>query len=283
MNHQTLTQLKRFFLAYADQYIQGSHDPEPLMLKKEHTLRVCSEILALGKALCLDDDKMMLAETMALFHDLGRFKQYETYKTFLDQQSENHACLSLQEMDTHGLLDSLTVREASLIKKAIGFHNAAQIPRQGDGDMLFFIRLLRDADKLDIWRVVIDNYTHPSPGSQQAINLGLSDDPGVSTDAIDAITNGTYVKSTSIKCLNDLKLMQISWIFDLNFSPSIQWVKQRKYIDKIAEVLPDTPRVKTAISQVYQYMNSRVPLNGSYQNPGGHQNLFHAVGNNAGR
>ncbi len=283
MNHQTLTQLKRFFLAYADQYIQGSHDPEPLMLKKEHTLRVCSEILALGKALCLDDDKMMLAETMALFHDLGRFKQYETYKTFLDKQSENHARLSLQEMDAHGILDPLTVREATLIKNAIGFHNAAQIPRKGDEDMLFFIRLLRDADKLDIWRVVIENYTHPRPGSQQAINLGLADDPGVSSDAIDAIMAGTFVKSTAIKRLNDLKLMQISWVFDLNFSPSIQWVKERKYIEKIAACLPDTPPVTTAIAQVYHYMNTRVPLNGFDQISGNHQELSHAVGNDAGR
>ena len=270
-------------MTYADRYIQGSQNPDPLILKKEHTLRVCSEIIALGKCLCLDNDKMMLAETMALFHDLGRFRQYETYKTFLDQQSEDHACLSLQEMNVHGILDPLSPRESVLIKKAIGFHNAAEIPRQGDADMLFFIRLLRDADKLDIWRVVIDNYTHPSPGSQQAINLGLSDDPGVSTDAIDAIMDGTFVKSTSIKCLNDLKLMQISWVFDLNFFPSIQWVRHRKYIDKIAEVLPDTPRVKTAISHVYQYMNRRVPPNASYQIPGGHQNIFHADGNNAGR
>lgn len=283
MNHQTLTQLKRFFLAYADKYIQGSHDPEPLTLKKDHTLRVCSEILALGKALGLDDDKMMLAEAMALFHDLGRFRQYEIYKTFLDQQSENHARLSLQEMDAHGVLDSLTVREATLIKKSIGFHNVAQIPRQGDGDLMFFIRLLRDADKLDIWRVVIENYTHPRPGSQQAINLGLSDDPGVSSDVMDAIMAGTFVKSAAIKCLNDFKLMQISWVFDLNFSPSIQWVKERKYIEKIAACLPDIPRVNAAIAQVYHYMDTRVPLNDFNQIPGDHQELSHAIGNGAGR
>lgn len=283
MNHQTLTQLQQFFLAYTNKYIQVSHEPEPLILKKEHTLRVCSEILALGKALCLESDKMMLAETMALFHDLGRFRQYETYKTFLDQQSENHARLSLQEMDAHGVLDPLTPHERNLIKKAIGFHNAAQIPRQGEGDMLFFIRLLRDADKLDIWRVVIENYTHPRPGSQQAINLGLADEPGVSIDAIDSIMAGSFVKSSSIKCLNDLKLMQISWVFDLNFFPSIQWVKERKYIEKIAAFLPDIPRVKTAISHVYHYMNTRVPLNGSSQNSGVHQKISHAVGNGADR
>ena len=249
-------------MAYADQYIKGSHDPEPLILKKDHTLRVCTEILALGKAFMLDENDMMLAETMALFHDLGRFKQYETYKTFLDHQSENHARLSLQEIDAHGILDSLTGEEQALIKNSIAFHNVAEIPRQGDDRLFFFIGLLRDADKLDIWRVVIGNYTHPRPGSQRAINLGLVDDHGFSTDTIDAILAGTFVKSVSIKRLNDLKLMQISWVFDLNFAQSILWVKERGYIEKIAATLPDNPGVEKAIAHVYQYMDTYFPLNG---------------------
>ena len=49
MEHETLRQLKHAFMAYADRYIQDSRDPEPLILKKEHTLRVCDEILGLGK------------------------------------------------------------------------------------------------------------------------------------------------------------------------------------------------------------------------------------------
>jgi hypothetical protein len=266
MKAETLEQLKQFFLAYADQYIQGSHDPEPLILKKDHTLRVCTEILTLGKALMLDENDMMLAETMALFHDLGRFKQYEIYKTFLDHQSENHARLSLQEIDAHDILAPLAGKDGALIKKAIAFHNAADIPQRGDDRLLFFMRLLRDADKLDIWRVVIGNYTDPRPGSQQAINLGLVDDRGFSTNAIDAILAGTFVKSASIKRLNDLKLMQISWVFDLNFAQSVLWVKERGYIEKIAATLPDNPRVKKAIAHVYYYMDTFLPLNGFFGN-----------------
>ncbi len=278
-----LEQLRCLFMAYADRYIQGSHDPEPLILKKEHTMRVCSEILGLGKALQLDDDKLMLAETMALFHDLGRFRQYETYKTFLDHKSENHARLSLQELDAHNILDPLTGEERAIVRKAIAFHNAAQIPHQGDDELLFFIRLLRDADKLDIWRVVIGNYTDPRPGSQQAINLGLADDHGVSMEAIEAILAGTFVKSASIKRLNDLKLMQISWVFDLNFAPSVLWVKERGYIEKIAATLPETPRIRKAIAQVYHYMDGFEPLNGFARAPGELVHPFRAIVNEAGR
>lgn len=282
MKSETLAQMKQFFLAYADQYIKGSHDPEPLRLKKDHTLRVCTEIISLGKALMLDENDMMLAETMALFHDLGRFKQFETYKTFLDHQSENHARLSLQEIDVHDILAPLAGKERSLIKKAIAFHNAANIPRQGDDRLIFFMGLLRDADKLDIWRVVIENYTHPRPGSQRAINLGLVDDNAFSNDAIDAILAGTYVKSGSIKRLNDLKLMQISWVFDLNFAQSVLWVKERGYIQKIAATLPDNPRVEKAISHVYHYMDSFSSLNGFPCNRAEIHPIYHGEHNRAG-
>jgi len=282
MKSETLEQLKQFFLAYADQYIKGSHDPEPLILKKDHTLRVCTEIIALGKALMLDENDMMLAETMALFHDLGRFKQYEIYRTFLDHQSENHARISLQEMDAHGILTALAAEEQDLIKKSIAFHNVANIPRQGDDRLLFFMGLLRDADKLDIWRVVIGNYTNPRPGSQRAINLGLVDDCGFSTDAIDAILAGTFVKSGCIKRLNDLKLMQISWVFDLNFAQSVLWVKERGYIEKIAAILPDNPRVKKAIAHVCQYMDTFSPLNGSSGNNVESMQIHHGFQNRAG-
>ncbi|SMC66144.1 hypothetical protein SAMN02746065_106185 [Desulfocicer vacuolatum DSM 3385] len=282
MKSETLAQLKQFFLAYADQYIERSRDPEPLVLKKDHTLRVCTEILALGKSLGLDENGMMLAETMALFHDLGRFEQYETYRTFLDHQSENHARLSLREIDAHGILAPLSSEEQHLIKQAIAFHNAADLPRLEDDRLLFFMGLLRDADKLDIWRVVIENYTNPRPGSQRAVNLGLVDDHGFSSRAVDAILAGTFVKSACIKRLNDLKLMQISWLFDLNFPQSVLWVKESKYIEKIAATLPDDARVSKAVAHVYEYMDTFVSPKGFSGKNVAEEQVLHGIHSPAG-
>ena len=272
MNHDALNGLKQFFSTYADRYIRHSKTPAPLVLKRDHTQRVCREVLDLGLELGLCPNDLRLAETMALFHDLGRFRQYDTYGTFLDQQSENHARLSLREIHAHDVFQGVSREESRLMRKAIALHNVAELPRLADERLIFFTRLLRDADKLDIWRVVIENYTTPRPGSEQAVNLGLEDDNAFSPDAVQAIQSGTLVKSHTIRRLNDLKLMQISWVFDLNFLPTFKRVKARHYIEKIAATLPTDIRVHQAIEKVRRRMETAVAPNPTTRN--GEQPVF---------
>ena len=64
------------------------------MLKEKHSLRVCNEILNIGKNHNLTDNNLRLAEAMALFHDIGRFEQYTRYQTFVDKKSENHGVMN---------------------------------------------------------------------------------------------------------------------------------------------------------------------------------------------
>ncbi|MGD9731175.1 MAG: hypothetical protein AB7U45_03260 [Desulfamplus sp.] len=281
MTPETLKILEHKFLDYADRYISQSPNLSPLVLKKEHTIRVCGEIESLVKDIMQDSSFSylsdpseqnfslsnfssvnsqrpdLLARAMALFHDIGRFRQFQTYKTFLDHKSANHAGLSIIEIDAHNMLSICSERERELIKGAIAVHNAAVIPQIEDKELTFFMRLLRDADKLDIWRVVIDNYLSPDPESKDAINLGLQDYGKCSSEALQSILNHTYVKINSVKELNDLKLMQISWVFDLNFSNSIRRVKERGYAAQLISTLSiqkKSDELNNAIKCVHEYI-----------------------------
>lgn len=281
MTPETLKILEQKFLDYADRYISQSPNLSPLVLKKEHTIRVCDEIQSLVKDIMQDASFSyladpseqnfslsnfssvnsqrpdLLARAMALFHDIGRFRQFQTYKTFLDHKSANHAGLSIIEIDAHNMLSICSERERELIKGAIAVHNAAVITQIEDKELIFFMRLLRDADKLDIWRVVIDNYLSPDPESKDAINLGLQDYGKCSSEALQSILNHTYVKINSVKELNDLKLMQISWVFDLNFSHSIRRVKERGYADQLISTLSiqkKSDELNDAIKCVHEYI-----------------------------
>ena len=281
MTPETLKILEHKFLDYADRYISQSPNLSPLVLKKEHTIRVCGEIESLVKDIMQDSSFSylsdpseqnfslsnfssvnsqrpdLLARAMALFHDIGRFRQFQTYKTFLDHKSANHAGLSIIEIDAHNMLSICSERERELIKGAIAVHNAAVIPQIEDKELIFFMRLLRDADKLDIWRVVIDNYLSPDPESKDAINLGLQDYGKCSSEALQSILNHTYVKINSVKELNDLKLMQISWVFDLNFSHSIRRVKERGYADQLISTLSiqkKSDELNNALKCVHEYI-----------------------------
>lgn len=256
MNRKNLDDLKKWFVHYVSDYYTDDPDyNHAIRLKEEHTMRVCRNIVMLGTNMGLSDHDMMLAETMALFHDIGRFEQYAVYRTFIDMASENHAGLGLRQMAKHKILTGWTNNNRRLITKAIAYHNAASLPEIDDKETLFFMRLLRDADKLDIWKVVIDYYHNRDKYQNTVIELGLPDDPSYSQQVIKSFQEKRIANMQDLKTLNDFKLLQISWVFDLNFVPSFQTVKSNKYIDQIEAVLPQTKEIAEAVKQARGYVD----------------------------
>ena len=259
MNRKHLTYLKKWFADYvADFYTEDPINNSTIRLKEKHTEGVCRNMILLGSALGLSDQDMILAEIMGLFHDVGRFKQYAVYGTFKDVDSENHAMLGLRQMAAHKVLAGCNRDEKRWIAKAIAFHNTMTIPEDQDERTLFFIRLLRDADKLDIWRVFIDYYKVRDKRVNAAVEIGLPDDPAFSPSVIAALNNGCFARIQDLKTLNDFKLLQISWVFDLNFIPSFRAVKERKYIEKIEATLPYSKEITAAVKHAHDYMERRL-------------------------
>ena len=257
MTRDDLNYLKTWFTEYVSNFYSDDPDYNHLIrLKEEHTIRVCCNIAMLGKELGLSDQDMVLAETIALFHDIGRFKQYAVYHTFNDFISENHARLGLRQMAIHGVLSACSTAEKRLITRSIAYHNAAVLPANEDDNNLFFMRLLRDADKLDIWKLFIDYYNEREKNHNSAVELGLPDDPVCSQQVIESLHQRKFVRTQDLKTLNDFKLLQISWVYDLNFVPSFQAVQNRKYIEKLEEILPQSKEIKKAVQYAHDHVNS---------------------------
>ena len=57
---------------------------------------------------------MVLAEIMALFHDIGRFEQYKQYRTFSDYRSEDHAALGVKVIKANRILNGFEPAEAEI-------------------------------------------------------------------------------------------------------------------------------------------------------------------------
>lgn len=257
MNRKDLICLKKWFTDYVAGYYTDDPDyNRAVKLKEEHSIRVCRDIIMLGRSLRLSEQEMILAETMALFHDIGRFKQHAVYGTFNDMISENHAKLGLRQIAAHRILSVCTKYEKRLITRSIAFHNAAVLPENEDEKTLFYMRLLRDADKLDIWKVVTDYYAEREKQQNSILELGLPDDPVCSQNVIKALYENRIVRFCDLKTLNDFKLLQISWVFDLNFAPSFQAVQSREYLERIEITLPRSKEIAEAVKHAYNYVNS---------------------------
>ncbi|MDP3283124.1 MAG: HD domain-containing protein [Desulfobacterales bacterium] len=257
MNKDDVSSLKNWFAGYVSRFY--TDDPEyncPVRLKEEHTKRVCGNIIMIGEELGLSPEDMILAEIIALFHDVGRFRQYELYRTFVDALSENHARLGLRQIGIHRVFSGFPKDKKILISKAIAYHNAAYLPEDEDERTLFFMKLIRDADKLDIWKVFLDYFTEKHSGD--AITLGLSDTPSFSEKILESIQRHEFAKMKDLKTLNDFKLLQVSWVFDINFIPSFKLIKKNNFIGMLKETLPRKKEISEAVKTASDYVDSRL-------------------------
>ncbi len=239
-----LKKFEKWFGGYLRPFEAGDEEiRRNTRLKKEHTRRVRGEIADLGRELGLPEEDLLLADTLALFHDLGRFEQYSRYRTFVDRDSEDHAALGVKILEEHRVLAGLEGKTRELILKAVFYHNRASLPEEESPEVLFFTRLLRDADKLDIWKVVTDYYQRSDPARDRAIEIGLPDTPGFSPEVGEALVRKEIVRSDRLRNLNDFKLLQVGWVYGLNFPPTFERVRRRGYLEIIRRYLPRTKEI----------------------------------------
>jgi len=243
--------LKKWFKQYVNSFQDREIEIQKnLNIKISHTERVCTEILYLGRQLHFDANALRLAEIIALLHDIGRFEQYSIYKTFKDSESKDHALLGLNVIKNNKLLDDLDEIPRSIIINAIKYHNRISIPPTEKDPHLLFEKLIRDADKLDIWKVVLDYYYRSGSEKNTAIELNYPDTPGVSELVMDDLSHQRIVHIKHVNNLNDFKLLQMAWIYDINFEESKKQIKERNYLKKIRAVLPISKEIDTVYNKM---------------------------------
>jgi len=257
MNKHNLLFFHSWFNNYVNSfYSEGLKPQENIKHKEEHTRRVCKNIVLIGKSINLERNELYLAETITLFHDIGRFKQFKTYGTFDDRKSENHAALGVKILKETGVLSCLSEHEQNLICKAVEYHNLPELPDNESADCLLFSKLIRDADKLDIWNIFTNHYeTGEHPNS--VLEIELSDAPNYSEEFIGDILNCRISKIHNLKTYNDMKLLRLTLIFDVNFPFTFSCIVKRRYLEKTINSLPDNKDIREVYSHLKTYLEKR--------------------------
>ncbi|MHB8882940.1 MAG: HD domain-containing protein [Thermodesulfovibrionales bacterium] len=259
MRESDAAQFKEWFSGYTQTfYSDNKQDQKNIALKIRHTSEVCSIIRQLAATLSLDHNNRLMAEAAALFHDVGRFPQYARYKTFRDSISINHGKLGAEVLAGEQVLAGLPGHEQAVILQAVQFHNAFEIPGLKDDEALMVLKMVRDADKLDIWRIFVGFYEGDPDDIASEAGLGLPDLPGYSDPVLESIFNRRTASLKDLRCLNDFTLMLLSWTYDLNFSASAALLAEKGYITRLISLLPQTPDILRAREELLLYLSSRV-------------------------
>ena len=259
MTGDDLKSLKKWFSDYTGSFLGSNEDDNRNQcLKAEHTKNVCANIREIAKSLPLPFEKIILAETIALFHDIGRFQQYKKFRTFQDGKSINHGVLGARTLEEENVLNHLAEAEKHLIISAVKFHNVFQIPDLKDEELLLFMKLVRDADKLDILRVFINFYESPVEERASATAFRLPDTPEYSKEIIERIYKKQKVSYAYLRTINDFKLMNLSWGCAMNYKASYRLLKERDCLNRIARQLPATADIAGAVALVQKFVEEQL-------------------------
>ena len=128
-------------------------------LKVKHTCKVAEISEQIAKEQDLSPLDVDLAWLIGLLHDIARFEQNKRFGTFNDLKSVDHANLGAEILFSDGKIRDF-INETDydyIIEKAIRFHNKYRVETGLDDRTKMFCNIIRDADKLDIFRVNLES------------------------------------------------------------------------------------------------------------------------------
>jgi len=255
---ELLRKMHTWMTGYMNQFVTDDEEVmQGIRIKTEHTGYVTAIARELAQHLSLSEHDVQLAEMMGLFHDVGRFRQYSIYKTFNDSQSEDHADLGLKVLaEEMPYMGDLSAEDADLLCYAIKYHNKKEIPADAAGRRLLFARLLRDADKLDIYRV-LSPFLDPEKADQAPRFMKAKSTDLISPEFIKAFAAGEQADYRKLKTLGDRRLVRLLWVYDVNFGWTLKKMVERGYIQKVIDHLPEQEGVQTGVDRLWAYIEKK--------------------------
>ena len=250
--------------AWFDDYVAGFYGDDKfvnanLNLKDRHSRRVCQEMQYLSDQVKLTDNQRRIAEAIALFHDIGRFKQFASYRTYNDGRSIDHCLLGLEVLRETKALNGVAPEEKELIERAIEYHGRKVLPAGLNGDCLLFSKLIRDADKIDVLYVVTEYYRrYRDNPSSFMLELEFPDSPTYSTEMVEAILRGELLDYGKLRTLNDMRLLQLGWVYDINFAATLKRIMRRRFLEMLLDFLPQTEDIKKVKEKIFAYVDFRI-------------------------
>ena len=256
------------FRVWFDDYVAGFYGDSEfinanLKLKEEHSRRTCEEMLYLAQELGLADNQKRIAEVIALFHDIGRFEQFIKYRTYNDARSVNHCLLGLKVLGETKALEAVEGKERELIERAIEYHGLRELPGDLDGECLLFSKLIRDADKVDALYVLTEYYRQYRDNPQEfVLELEFPDEQGYSAELVEKILRGRRIDYGEVRTLNDAKLLQLGWVYDVNFTVILKRIKQRGFLEMLIDFLPGTKDIERVKEKIFEYVDFTIKQGG---------------------
>ncbi|MFA6599834.1 MAG: HD domain-containing protein [Candidatus Omnitrophota bacterium] len=246
MNASQVLAVQTWYREYVARFQIGGRLPSRSLIKHEHCLRVSRESSELSRDLGWSGEAVLTAEILGLLHDVGRFSQLAEYGTFVDRDSVDHAQRGLEVLEEEKVMEVLFAQDREVLAEGIRWHNKKAVPGSLPAEAARFVRLVRDADKLDGFRILSAALADPADPLYREIFCGKTlqgkADPGL----VEQILRGQMISYADTHCLADYLLLQIGWIFDIHYDVSMRRVLERGIPENFPAYLPGDKGMEAA-------------------------------------
>lgn len=228
-------------------------DNEKISLKFIHTFNVKLANDQIVESLNLSDRDKYLATIIALFHDYARFEQIRLYDSFNDLLTVDHGNLAVEMLfdkkQINNFVSDLTQEELKIAYLAIKNHNKYAIEDGLSDRQMLFCKIIRDADKVDIYRVISSNFR------ADYLNKGT-----LEKSDLDNFYKNQLRKNSKEQTFYTRVITSLSFIYDIYFKKSYEIIYKNKYINKyMCALLLATPfKVEEELLDCFKYAENFV-------------------------
>lgn len=245
---------KEEFINYAKTF--DLEDPM-IKLKLSHSLRVMEVSNTLAKMMNLNEEDTEIATVIGLLHDIARFEQQTKFHTFKDTESIDHGDFAVEILNKDIRKYVENDKYDSIIKTAIKNHNKFEIETGLDERELFFCKLIRDADKLDIiYEAAFEFWKE---------NVNEVNTSELNENVFNSFKNHELVKRIKGQNYDNFNnvITVIAFIFDINYKESFEIIYTQDYINKILDRFnyKDTSIQETIKNIANEYVKNKVGIN----------------------
>ena len=269
---------KNVINAFAE-YVRN-YDPsdEKIKLKIDHTYRVAGLCQRIAESLGLSEPDVDIAWLLGMLHDIGRFEQIRRFGTFNDVQSVDHAEFGADLLFKEGLIRKFAEgyyeecelaepenqedeqiiknnehhnKDTGLLEMAIRQHNKYRVKEDLTERQRMFCDILRDADKVDIFKV---NADIPMEIIYDVTTEELKN--GVITkEVLESFYKKETVLKSVIRSAVDHIVGHISLLFELVYKESYRQAKEQGYVYKLLNFKSDVPEVNAEFDDMRKYVD----------------------------
>lgn len=217
---------KKEFLTFAKKYDLTF----PKMKRKlEHSFRVMENAKNIAKSLHLNDDEIDIATLIGLLHDIGHFEDIKEKDILKENTKIDHGDLGVEILQKNNYIRKFIEENTydNIILKAIKNHNKFKIIDGLTEKELMFAKIIRDADKLDIFYEGAEMFWTQTEQVDEINNSKVSD------IVVQNFAKHVYFDRKFLNTKADSIIHFISLIYDINFKYDFEIIKKENYINII--------------------------------------------------